>query len=1769
MIKKYSLVLAAILCFVLSGFGQIYQHDFGTNAISAHPYTVAPQTFDANLSNSSWANSTSTWTSFNGASGQAISLSNSSGTPTITLTFNVASGYELDVTSFSFWTRRSSTGAQNWSMTINGIAVGSGNVTTGGTSIGTTNVSNTISGLSGTITVQLALSGATASGTFRLDDFTLNGTVTSSCTPPADPVGSISGTTPSCNNTALSYSAPNANLYWQTTATGTSTANPTTATYNVSTSGTYYVRAFDGVSCWSTNSASYAVTINNPPVISTQPPNRNIAIGNNTTFNVVAANATGYQWQVSTNGGANWSNLTNAAPYSNVFTNTLNISNVTLGMHNNLYRCVINANAPCGNLNSASGTLTVFNNPPNNATGLEACIGDTSIDLSWNNSSSGATGYIVFVQPNATIPFMPATSAGDADSYIANTNYTLATTYGTLGRAVYKGSLNNITIIGLTNGLDYTFKVVAYNGNTLTGWASGINSSGSWNDTFLIDTPDANITSASIASTSSVISWTNPLPTSCYEILIVANQGSATTFNPTGDGSGYIANPNYSGPDSFVFKGNGITTTVTGLTDGLNYCYTIFVRNINTNDWSRGNTVCQTTGITYCSSSGGTSTNSGIVNVQLNTINNSSGSTNAYTDFTGITTSLSLGQQYDLSVNVNTGGNYTSHVKVWIDWNRDGSFNNSSNEALELGTLTNTTNGQPSLSPLNISIPTNAAIGNVRMRVSSKSDNGEGYATPCEEGSFNFGEVEDYTINIVRPTGPEIHLKGNNNVINNGDTTTSGLNNTAFGATNVSTSIVKTFDIESIGTGTLNLTGAPQLVQISGTHASDFTVTASPSNSIASGTQTSFDITFTPSDVGTRIATVSIQNNDITDSEDPYVFTVKGVGNGREINVQGNSMNIPNGNVTISPLDHTFIGSANINPLNPTIASKTFEIENLGNQSLNVSTISITGADALDFSVTPTNFSVAAGNSETITVTFDPSTLGIKNAIVSIANNDITGGENPYTFAIQGNALNYTECAPAAPQIIVAQDFESSTSDTWAYTVIHAPIPNYWDVTSNLSIINAAQNGSNFWGITDLERSGHTNQTHEMHFTHTGLTAYENVEFSFYYYTFDLDSEDSLVYEIFYDSASQGTVALLKDSGGWTQVTHAVPDTVNTFEIIIYPDVSAGLTFDEVGLDNFKLTSTVDQVKIWDGFAWNGDGSAPTSYQKAVFTGDYVTANHGGSVEACECEINSTATVTISNNTYLKVENNILVAGEIYVDPQGSLVQMNDLGTMTLTGTGKNTLSKLTHPLQHWYDYTYWSSPLESAQIENALIDANANRRYVYRANFFNDLLIEDANTGTFTPGQDDIDDDGNDWFNQPSGTMTPGVGYAATHSNIGFTANQSYLYLFEGSLTSGGAFNNGFVNVPIYIDPTVVYNNWNFIGNPYPSAISAQTFFEETSSILEGVIYLWSHYTNADANAPGNQNLNFSQDDYAIINYVGGVATGSASVSGSNIPNGYIASGQGFFVIGNKSFAGSPGFYNEPIFNNSMRVTGNNNQFFRTSTTEANRLWVNLTSDNGVFNQVLIGYLDGATNDVDAMAIDALRNLSTGANSILYSLIPESDKKYAIQGKHPNSLNLDEVIPLGFYTSINEATLYSLSIEQFEGEFFSNNNVFVKDNLLNIIHNLNNAPYTFTSGVGEFNERFELVFRDSFLSINEEELTSNHVSIIEHDNGEVTFKVPSQYKIQTVDIIDLLGRTVYNLKGNSSTETYNLSNLSQATYVARVTLANGQVLTKKAVKRK
>lgn len=178
----YHVVFSALVCAVPTQAGaQIYSHNFGTTAITAHPYTVAPTVLNTHLSNSSWSNSLNSWTSTAGAAGEAIRLT-STGNATITLTFNVAANFQASITSFQFWRQRSNLGPQNWSIAINGINVGNGTTGTTGASIGNTPVTNAISGLTGTVTVVISLTGNTGNGTFRLDDFSLNGTVTSSCT---------------------------------------------------------------------------------------------------------------------------------------------------------------------------------------------------------------------------------------------------------------------------------------------------------------------------------------------------------------------------------------------------------------------------------------------------------------------------------------------------------------------------------------------------------------------------------------------------------------------------------------------------------------------------------------------------------------------------------------------------------------------------------------------------------------------------------------------------------------------------------------------------------------------------------------------------------------------------------------------------------------------------------------------------------------------------------------------------------------------------------------------------------------------------------------------------------------------------------------------------------------------------------------------------------------------------------------------------------------------------------------------------------------------------------------------------------------------------------------------------------------------------------------------------------------------------------------------------------------------------------------------------
>ena len=126
---------------------------------------------------------------------------------------------------------------------------------------------------------------------------------------------------------------------------------------------------------------------------------------------------------------------------------------------------------------------------------------------------------------------------------------------------------------------------------------------------------------------------------------------------------------------------------------------------------------------------------------------------------------------------------------------------------------------------------------------------------------------------VATITNPEINILGNAISIVDGDTTPSTTDSTDFGSLDASLgTLIKTFTIQNTGTSVLTI----GTITISGTNASEFVVTTAPSTTVAAGSSTTFVVTFDPTVVGTRTATISIVNDD--SNENPYDFSIQGTG---------------------------------------------------------------------------------------------------------------------------------------------------------------------------------------------------------------------------------------------------------------------------------------------------------------------------------------------------------------------------------------------------------------------------------------------------------------------------------------------------------------------------------------------------------------------------------------------------------------------------------------------------------------------------------------------------------------------------------------------------------------------------------------------------------------------------------------------------------------------------------------------------------------------------
>ncbi len=155
------------------------------------------------------------------------------------------------------------------------------------------------------------------------------------------------------------------------------------------------------------------------------------------------------------------------------------------------------------------------------------------------------------------------------------------------------------------------------------------------------------------------------------------------------------------------------------------------------------------TSTNYCASSGINSADDWIENITFENINNTTGDDGGYISFvnSGPTSDVSQGGNYPISVEIgfNTGGWATNwRLKVWIDFNQDEILDDATEIVYDAGQISTTT----TLHTGTVSIPSNALLSRTRMRVALKW--GTNSLDPC--ASSNYGETEDYCINITTPT---------------------------------------------------------------------------------------------------------------------------------------------------------------------------------------------------------------------------------------------------------------------------------------------------------------------------------------------------------------------------------------------------------------------------------------------------------------------------------------------------------------------------------------------------------------------------------------------------------------------------------------------------------------------------------------------------------------------------------------------------------------------------------------------------------------------------------------------------------------------------------------------------------------------------------------------------------------------------------------------------------------------------------------------------------
>ncbi len=516
-------------------------------------------------------------------------------------------------------------------------------------------------------------------------------------------------------------------------ASATRTTGPTFRSYNSSTSSVRYFPNLSRVLAGATTTAGTEITVEALPSVArtmnfrlTVRDNRAGGSANNSDDMIVTVNGTAGPFSVTA--------PNTAVSYAGGSTQTVtwNVSGTTANGVN------------CANVdilfssNGGTSWSTVLAATPNDGT-QAVTIPNTAGTT--NRIMVKGTNHIFFDVSNANFTI----TAGSTDT-IAPTAPTLSAsgTTQTTTDLSWSGATDNVAVTGydvLRNG------VVIGSTTTATTFAvTGLTASTAY--TFNVRAKDA---AGNVSVNSNTVNVTTLAPvadtTPPTAPTLSASGTTQTTTNLSWSGAtDNVAVTGYDVLRNGVVIGSTTTATtfaVTGLTASTAYTFNVRAKDAAGNVSVNSNTVNVTTlanTVSYCTAAATNTNDERIGRVQFGTINNPSTGTAGYENFTAISTNVVRGSANAITITPFwTGTVYPEAFRVYIDYNQNGVFTDAGESVYTKAASTATT------ATGSITIPATATLGSTRMRVIMRYNATP--TTPC--GTYTYGQVEDYTVNIV------------------------------------------------------------------------------------------------------------------------------------------------------------------------------------------------------------------------------------------------------------------------------------------------------------------------------------------------------------------------------------------------------------------------------------------------------------------------------------------------------------------------------------------------------------------------------------------------------------------------------------------------------------------------------------------------------------------------------------------------------------------------------------------------------------------------------------------------------------------------------------------------------------------------------------------------------------------------------------------------------------------------------------------------------------